>query len=240
MGNRHRTPATPPRPTPVVVAPSFRPTGNGNGNRRVSDQEAARLREEWEALAEAKARMAAMERELAAKLDSQDISRPLVMGLDGPIPQPGSSAAMPVLSPSSPMPVSFTIKTWLVLLFAVASMMGTGAYFVASTKLHQTDSQRHLNPDNGAGWGKSADFETREEAREARAATVKAIEDKMDSSHKTLKDDLVRVLRVRYVPSRRGRRRAKRQRHQGLEGDPGKIRPGRKAGAFYHDPEGPL
>ncbi len=105
------------------------------------------------------------------------------------------------MTPNSPMPVRLSLGTWVSLLVAMLTVMATGAYFVASTKLHQTDNQRHLNPTDGAGWGASADFETRDEAREARADAVKA----MDKSHEKLKGDLIRVLgtKVKYVPRRR-------------------------------------
>lgn len=183
MGGERETP----RRSPVVV-PEV-PRVRSASPRPASPAEVEALRAEYDALNETKGRLAKLEAELQRKLDDADISRPIV------VPPEMSTPGQPkVITSKTAIPVRLSLGTWLSLLGSLVTAIAVSAFFVARTELHRGDAQRHLNPESGIGWGVYSQFETREEAKAERKASVEQIEATMDQKHFEMQGELIRVL----------------------------------------------
>jgi len=79
-----------------------------------------------------------------------------------------------------PLRVRPTLSMMITLITLGVSVLGGGAYFYWGVRTHIEDQRIHLNGE-GIGWGASARFETRVEARKARAKVVSTIEKRVDA-----------------------------------------------------------
>jgi len=189
------------RKTPVVTpaVPRVRPT--------LPTPEIERLREEWDALEESRLRLTRMERDLAARLDELDVSRPIhippEMLAAGPGSRPAPDAEMPTLTSSSPIPVRLSLGTWIVLLSTLLGILGTGTLFVVQTREHTGDQQRHLDSATGIGWGAHVHFESRADAKAERDRVMATVERQLALQQA----ELIRVLggRAKFDQWRRER-----------------------------------
>jgi len=172
---------------------------------RPANANADALQAEYEALLESKRRILAMEAELAARLDAEDVSRPIALPMPMASAVPSSDRSLsqdglPTLTARTAIPVRLSLGTWALLIGGFVSIAGTAALFVVQAQTHRDDHRVHLDPKEGIGWGSRSMFETRMEAAKARYDFSEDLKRTQKIQHEEMQGELIRVLggRVKY------------------------------------------